>query len=72
MTIEPMLRLIAGSFVIASVLLGLYVDPRFFWFTLFVGANLVQSSSTRWCPMMSLLRKLGVHDHAPAPALPRG
>jgi hypothetical protein len=37
MTVEPMLRLIAGAFVSASVLLGIYVHPYFLWFTLFVG-----------------------------------
>ena len=60
MTIEAMLRLIAGAFVMASVLLGLYVDTRFLWFTLFVGANLFQSAFTGWCPMMAILRKAGV------------
>ncbi|MEZ5284266.1 MAG: DUF2892 domain-containing protein [Vicinamibacterales bacterium] len=60
MTVEPMLRLIAGFFVMASVLLGMYVDARFYWFTLFVGANLFQSALTSWCPMMALLRRAGV------------
>jgi hypothetical protein len=58
MTIEQKLRLIAGVFVSASVLLGIYVHPNFFWFTLFVGLNLTQSGVTNWCPMMALLRKL--------------
>jgi hypothetical protein len=61
MTLEPMLRLIAGGFVTASVLLGAYVSPYFFLFTAFVGLNLVQSAFTGWCPMMSLLRRAGVH-----------
>lgn len=61
-TVESMLRLIAGLFVIASVLLAQYVDVRFYWFTLFVGANLVQSAFTSWCPMMAILRKAGVPD----------
>jgi hypothetical protein len=60
MTVEPMLRLIAGAFVMASVLLGMYVHPGFLWFTAFVGLNLLQSSFTGWCPMMSILRKAGV------------
>ena len=55
MTLEPMLRLIAGAFVAVSVLLGMFVHPNFLWFTLFVGLNLMQSAVTRWCPMMSLL-----------------
>jgi DUF2892 family protein len=69
MTLEPMLRLIAGTFVTASVLLGMYVHPYFLWFTVFVGLNLVQSSFTNWCPMMSILRRAGVPEpgiHAPA------
>lgn len=61
MTLEPMIRLIGGSFAAASVLLGMFVHPAFFWFTLFVGMNLVQSAFTGWCPMMGLLRRLGVH-----------
>ena len=60
MTVEPMLRLIAGAFVMVSVLLGMFVDTRFLWFTLFVGANLFQSALTSWCPMMTFLRKAGV------------
>jgi len=64
MTLEPMLRLIAGAFVTASVLLGMYVHPYFFWFTLFVGLNLVQSAFTNWCPMMTILRRVGVRHTA--------
>jgi hypothetical protein len=62
MTVERMLRLIAGVFVSASVLLGIYVHPYFLWFTLFVGLNLTQSAFTNWCPMMAILRKAGVPD----------
>ncbi len=60
MTLEPMLRLIAGLFITVSVLLGMLVHPYFFWFTLFVGLNLMQSAFTNWCPMMSFLRRVGV------------
>jgi len=60
MTVERALRLLAGTFVLVSVLLGLYVHPAFFWFTAFVGANLVQSAFTNWCPMMTLLRRAGL------------
>ena len=62
MTLESMLRAIAGSFVAASVLLGMYVHPYFLWFTLFVGLNLLQSGFSNWCPMISLLRTLGVKE----------
>lgn len=60
MNVDQLLRLIAGAFVAASVLLGMYVNPNFLWFTLFVGLNLLQSGFTGWCPMMAILRKAGV------------
>jgi len=63
MTLEPMLRLIAGVFVTTSVLLGIFVHPYFLWFTIFVGLNLTQSAFTNWCPMMSFLRHLGVREN---------
>ncbi|MCC7177100.1 MAG: DUF2892 domain-containing protein [Acidobacteria bacterium] len=62
MNVERMLRLIAGFFVMLSVLLGMYVHPGFLWFTAFVGLNLFQSAFTNWCPMMAFLRKAGVRD----------
>ena len=72
MTLEPMLRLIAGVFVAASVLLGIFVHPYFLWFTLFVGLNLTQSAFTNWCPMMSFLRRLGVRENRIALDSPAG
>lgn len=62
MNIERYLRLIAGSFVLASVALGWFVSPWFLLFTAFVGLNLVQSAFTNWCPMISLLRGLHVPE----------
>jgi hypothetical protein len=66
MTLEPMLRLIAGVFVTLSVLLGMFVHPYFLWFTVFVGLNLAQSAFSNWCPMMSFLRRLGVPEKGSA------
>ena len=60
MTVDRYLRLIAGFFVMLSVALGYYVNPAWFLFTAFVGLNLFQSAFTNWCPMMTILRKLGV------------
>ena len=60
MTVERALRLVAGAFVALSVLLGIYVNQNFLWFTLFVGLNLFQSAFTNWCPMMTILCKSGV------------
>ena len=59
MTVERYLRMIAGGFVLATVMLGRYVNPNWYWFTAFVGANLLQSAFTNWCPMMTILKKLG-------------
>ena len=62
MTLNEMLRLIAGSFVVMSLLLGWLIHPAFFLFTAFVGLNLIQSAFTRTCPMMWLLRKAGIRE----------
>ena len=64
MTIERYLRLIAGLFVFATVLLGYFHSPYWFLFTGFVALNLVQSAFTNWCPMMTFLSRLGV-SHEP-------
>jgi hypothetical protein len=56
------IRAIAGSFVLLSVVLSIYVDQNWLWFTSFVGANLLQSSITKWCLMEDILTKLGVKD----------
>lgn len=63
MTVERYLRLVAGFFVMLSVALGYYVNPAWFLFTAFVGLNLLQSAFTDWCPLMTILRKLGVRSH---------
>jgi Protein of unknown function (DUF2892) len=57
-------RVIAGSFVIASIALALpvspfYISQNFIFFTIFVGINLLQSGITRWCLMEILMRKVG-------------
>ncbi len=63
MTVDRMLHLIAGSFVFLSVVLGFWVSPYFFYFTGFVGLNLVQSAFTQWCPMISILRAAGFKEN---------
>lgn len=60
MTVDRMLRLIAGGVVMGSVALGMLVDSRFYWLTAFVVANLFQSAFSNWCPMMTLLRRAGL------------
>jgi len=65
MSVERLIRIFAGSFVLASLALGveaspLFVDANFLWFTAFVGANLLQSGFTRICPLETILRRLGI------------
>ncbi len=62
MTIEKLLRLIAGAFIMMSVVLATVHSINWLWFTGFVGLNLFQSGVTNWCPMMSILRKFGVKN----------
>jgi hypothetical protein len=62
MTLERWIRLIAGTFILLSLILSQLVSPYWLLFTAFVGANLFQSALTRWCPMEDILRKLGVRE----------
>ncbi|GAB4235243.1 MAG: DUF2892 domain-containing protein [Acidobacteriota bacterium] len=62
MTVERYLRLAAGFFVLVSLALGYWVDERWYLFTAFVGLNLFQSAFTNWCPLMTILKKLGVRS----------
>ena len=67
MTVNRMVRIIAGAFVLLSLALGAPASPFFvssywLWFTAFVGANLFQSGFTNFCPMDIFLKKLGVKE----------
>ena len=67
MNVERMLRMIAGGFILATLALGHYVSEYWYLFTAFVGLNLFQSAFTNWCPMMTILKKLGVPGVITAP-----
>ncbi|MDE2584986.1 MAG: DUF2892 domain-containing protein [Betaproteobacteria bacterium] len=65
MTVERAIRIMAGSFILISLALGVeaspvFVSKNFLWFTAFVGANLLQSGFTRFCPAESIMVKLGM------------
>jgi len=67
MTINRVVRIIAGFFVLLSLALGveaspLYVSGYWLWFTVFVGANLLQSGFTNFCLMDKILKRLGVPE----------
>jgi hypothetical protein len=64
MSIDRAVMAFAGTVVLVSLLLGLYVSPTWFWLTAFVGANLLQASFTGFCPLAFFLRKLGLQPGA--------
>ena len=55
-------RAVAGSFILISLLLAIYVNINWLWFTAFVGANLLQSAFTKWCLMEDILKKFGIKE----------
>ena len=60
MCLENRIRLIAGSFILISLALAIWVNIHWLWLTAFVGANLIQSAFTKWCLMEDILRKIGM------------
>lgn len=67
MNTHRMVRMFAGIFILASLALGvpespLFISKYFLWFTVFVGANLLQSSFTQFCPLEMMLKKAGVPE----------
>jgi len=65
MNTEKAIRIMAGTFILLSLGLGvegspIFVNHRWLWFTAFVGANLFQSALTGFCPAEMVLRRLGV------------
>jgi hypothetical protein len=64
MNTERIVRIFAGAVILASLALGVFVHPYWFWLTAFVGANLLQSGFTRFCPLEMILRRLGVPSAA--------
>jgi len=53
-------RVIVGFMVLLSVVLTVYVNANWMWFTVFIGVNLIQSAFTKWCLLETILVKLGV------------
>lgn len=66
MTIHRILRMVAGLMVLISLALYALVSPNWLWLTAFVGLNLLQSAFTDWCPLITILKKMGVPESAPA------
>ena len=64
MSIDRVVMAFAGTMILVSLLLGIKVNPNWFWLTAFVGANLFQASFTGFCPLAMILRKIGVKPGA--------
>ncbi len=64
MTLENAVTAFAGVMVLVSVALTLWVHPLFFWFTVFIGLNLLQSAFTGACPAIWVFRKMGLKSCA--------
>jgi Flp pilus assembly protein TadB len=60
MTLDRAVLAFAGAMVLLSVVLTVYVSPLWMWFTVFIGANLIQSAFTGFCPAATVFRWLGV------------
>ena len=60
MTIDRAVLAVAGSFILVSLLLAHFHSENWLWFTTFVGANLLQSAFSGFCPMAMILKKLGI------------
>lgn len=59
MSIDRTVMAFAGALVLASLLLAVFVSPLWLWLTAFVGANLLQSSFTGFCPAAMIFKRLG-------------
>jgi hypothetical protein len=59
MTVERIVVIVAGFFILFSLTLSHYHNPNWLWFTAFVGFNLFQSGFTGFCPLAMILKKLG-------------
>lgn len=55
-------RVIVGTFILLSVVLAVYVNQNWLWFTVFIGVNLIQSAFTKWCLLETILKKTGIAD----------
>jgi hypothetical protein len=64
MNIDRFILAFAGTMVLVSLLLGHFVNPYWYWLTAFVGANVLQSSFTGFCPVAVVLRKFGMKSGA--------
>lgn len=59
---QRIIRAVAGTMILASLLLGIFVHQNWFYLTGFVGLNLLQSAITKWCLLEDILTKMKIND----------
>ena len=64
MNIDRFVMAFAGGVILVTLLLGTYYHANWFWFTAFVGANLLQAAFTGFCPLALILKRLGLSSGA--------
>jgi hypothetical protein len=62
MKVNAALRLVAGVMILLSLVLTYFVHANWLYFTIFIAVNLIQSAFTNWCPMMTILKKMGLQE----------
>ena len=62
MTVNDWIRFLGGFMMLAGIALSYFIDPWWLLLSVFVALNLMQSAFSKWCPAMSLLKKLGVRS----------
>jgi hypothetical protein len=65
MAMEKCVRIIAGTFILASVALAVWVSPWWLVWTALIGINLIQSAFTGWCLAEKILKKFGIKGCCP-------
>lgn len=62
MSIDRIVMAFAGTMILVSLALSQLHSPQWLWLTAFVGANLLQASFTRFCPLATILKRLGARS----------
>lgn len=65
MTVNDWVHVFAGAFILISLALGTWLHPYWYLFTAFVGANLLQYGFTKFCPLSTIIKRLGVPESRP-------
>lgn len=64
MSLDRVVLAVAGTVILTSLLLAVFVNTHFLWLTVFVGANLLQAAFTGFCPLALILKRVGIRPGA--------